>query len=121
MRGLIKVVNGLRGIASEPVRSCVAHLICDMITDQVAEENYKIWISNGVPQFMESCGVTCAPAAAEDALSMETSELATLVSKWTAVKVYKDGDTFRDFTQEMDGIRNAILEDLRYGCQLGDI
>ena len=121
MRGLIKVVNGMRGIASEPVRSLVANLICDMVSAQVAEENYKIWISNGIPQFFKSCGITSHAAAAEDGLSMETTELADLVNKWAAVKVYKDGVVYREFTQEMDGIRNAILEDLRFGCQLGDI
>lgn len=121
MQSLANVVRELKGIASEPVRALMAKKLADMVSKQIHPDNYASWAQEGYKAFLTECGVTCEPAVARDDLTMEPTELASLVNKWAAITSYKDGDVFKDFTQEMDGVRNAILEDLRFGCQLEDI
>jgi hypothetical protein len=121
MQGLVNVVRELKGIISEPVRALVAKKLADMVSNQIKPEDYSTWAQDGYKFFLAACDITCEPAVARDDLDMEPTELALLVNKWAAVTSYKDGEEFKDFTQEMDGVRNAILEDLRFGCQLEDI
>ena len=119
MKEMIDTVKSLRGMVSEPVRSLVAHKIAEMVTNQIKAEDYAAWVSKGIPSFMSACGVSVPPAVARDDLAVEPTALALLVNKWAAIGQYKDGEDFVDFTQPMVGLRDAILEDIRFGCQLG--
>ena len=118
MQELVDVVNDLRGLISEPVRALVANKLIDMITNQIRPEDYAEWVKKGAPNYLALCGVTCNPASVPDDTTVEVTDLAKLINKWASIKMYKtDGGEFEEFTQEMDSLRRAILEDLRYGDQ----
>lgn len=119
MRAIVNTVKELRGLVSEPVRSLVAKRLADMITDQIKAEDYAAWTQKGVPAFYAACGVTVPAATVPDDHSLEPTKLATIINTWAAMTEYKEGDEFKEFTQEMASLRNTILEDLRSGCQLG--
>lgn len=118
MQNLLDVVNSLYGKVSEPARALVAQSMVNMITRQVKPADYKQWVEKGAPAFLAACKLSTPPSEAPAEITLEPTKLATLINKWSAMNKYKDGEHFRDFTQEMCGIRDAILEDLKYGCQL---
>jgi len=114
MQEVVNTVRALEGLISEPVRSLVAVRLADMIGKSIPTHVQANWKAVGRLRFLVKCGVKADPAYAKDCIMLESTALANYCAKWHSVTEYKDVLTGKSkpFTQEMDALRVAMLEEL---------
>ncbi len=112
MKELLAIIRALRGRISETMRSSVAHAMADMVAEQVEGETANWWAAGGRTQFLRDCGIMQEPWTTPDELTATPTALAEFINRWRATTKYKDGDEWKDFTQEMAGLVTTMTEQL---------
>ena len=113
LQEMIAFTRALRGTMSETVRSAVAHGICSLIERGLQDEaTVGWWGSKGRLVFLKDCNVTQDPCTTPDDVTANPTALAEFINRWRATTLYKDGDEWKDLTQEMHGLITTMTEQL---------
>ena len=116
MKHAIGMLRALRGRIPETMRSRIAYAMADVVTEGVeaaTDDNaLRWWRAKGRQQFFMDCGLTQDPQTTPDAIHAPPTALAKYINRWRLVTKYKDGEEFKDLTQEMHALITTMMEDL---------
>ena len=112
IKDMIAFVRSMRGHMSETVRSSVAHAIAGMVERGLQDESLAWWVPKGKVNFLMDCDVTQDPCTTPDDVTANPTALAEFINRWRATTLYKDGDEWKDLTQEMHGLITTMTEQL---------
>jgi len=118
IKALIDLVNGLRGLVTEPVRSEIAHRMAAMVAVALHDsENYKSWLIKDKFQFFRACDIVNLERWVPDTLQIEPTKLSEFCSRWMSCNLFRlrndPSSEWRPITPEQNSLRVTMVEELQ--------